>query len=269
MDNKAFIESGILETYALGMASAEDKAEVERRAREEPEIRTALREVQLSLEKLATAQALAPPAALRNHILGATTGQQTTTIGSPASSNRMGRKSSSRLLAIAAMVLLLLSLGLNLVQYNKLQRATDLLTETERRLGRMEQEKQVLTTNYQKIHNSLEVIHDTSNASFRMKSVEGRQPGLLATVLWNPQSKDVYLDITALPSPPAGKQYQLWAMKDGQPVDMGVFETGADTGLQQMGKIDSAEAFAVTLEPKGGSPKPSLEEMYVYGTPST
>ena len=28
----------------------------------------------------------------------------------------------------------------------------------------------------------------------------------------------------ALPAPPSGKQYQLWALKDGNPIDMGVFD---------------------------------------------
>ena len=69
---------------------------------------------------------------------------------------------------------------------------------------------------------------------------------------------------------PADKQYQLWALKDGQPIDMGVFDpVTPEDGLLEMGRVPGADAFAVTLEPRGGSANPTLEEMYVYGTPAT
>ena len=76
------------------------------------------------------------------------------------------------------------------------------------------------------------------------------------------------LDVKKLPAPPPDKDYQLWALKDGQPIDMGVFRmvTEANT-LLEVGQVPKVEAFAVTLEPKGGSVSPNLEEIYVYGTP--
>jgi len=48
------------------------------------------------------------------------------------------------------------------------------------------------------------------------------------------------------------KQYQLWAQIDGQMVDLGVFEHNDQ--LQRLKTTQKAEAFVITIEPRGGSP---------------
>jgi anti-sigma-K factor RskA len=62
---------------------------------------------------------------------------------------------------------------------------------------------------------------------------------------------------------PPGKQYQLWAIVDGKPVDAGM--VGDCEGLCKMKVINRAEAFAITLEKEGGSSAPTLTAMYVMG----
>ncbi len=42
-----------------------------------------------------------------------------------------------------------------------------------------------------------------------------------ATVYWNTVSKDVYVLQNSMPKAPSGKQYQLWAIVNGKPVDAG------------------------------------------------
>ncbi len=65
---------------------------------------------------------------------------------------------------------------------------------------------------------------------------------------------------------PSGKQYQLWAIVEDKPASMGVFDAVADTSkLQEVSYVENAQAYAVTLEPRGGSETPTLEQMYVVG----
>jgi anti-sigma-K factor RskA len=66
-------------------------------------------------------------------------------------------------------------------------------------------------------------------------------------------------------TPPAGKQYQLWAIVDGKPVDAGMIDLNQPIVFQQMKTINSAQAFAVTIENVGGSATPSLETMCLLG----
>ena len=88
----------------------------------------------------------------------------------------------------------------------------------------------------------------------------------LAIVYWNEVKRFAYLDVVALPEAPSNKQYQLWAIVNGKPTDMGVFDlTAPGGGLQSVPFVENPQAFAVTLEPKGGSPVPSLDQMYVIG----
>ncbi len=74
---------------------------------------------------------------------------------------------------------------------------------------------------------------------------------------------EVYIDAINLPPLAAGKQYQLWGIVNGQPVDAGIFDPV--DGLISMKQLQDAAAFAVTIEPIGGSQVPTLDTMVVIG----
>jgi anti-sigma-K factor RskA len=87
-------------------------------------------------------------------------------------------------------------------------------------------------------------------------------------VAFSPQKSEVMIDVASLkmPTNDPQHQYQLWALVNGKPVDLGVFDAKADSaGMIKMKAINSAEAFAVTLEPKGGSINPTMEQMMLMG----
>jgi len=89
-------------------------------------------------------------------------------------------------------------------------------------------------------------------------------PDAMATVYWNKSTSESYLMIQNLKVLSKEQQYQLWAIVDGKPVDMGVFDSGK--GLHRMGDVEgTATAFAVTIEPRGGKPAPTMETMQVFG----
>ncbi len=57
---------------------------------------------------------------------------------------------------------------------------------------------------------------------------------------------------------PAGHDYELWAIRGAAPVSLGIIQTD-DQGrailrLENVGEPDTLNAFAVSLEPAGGSP---------------
>ncbi|HUP12705.1 MAG TPA: anti-sigma factor, partial [Niastella sp.] len=104
----------------------------------------------------------------------------------------------------------------------------------------------------------------------KMAALNGTEhaPQAHATIFWDTAStKDVYLMISNLPQPASDKQYQLWAMLNGQPINLGVFdmEIRQERLLVKMQNVQQAQAFAITLEPKGGSVNPTMP-MYVMGS---
>ncbi len=70
-----------------------------------------------------------------------------------------------------------------------------------------------------------------------------------------------------LPKTDEAHEYQLWALVDGRPVSLGIFGSSenAKEAVKQMEAIEKAQAFAVTIEPRGGSVNPTMEKMVVMG----
>lgn len=262
MNVKDYIESGIIESYVLGMLSEAEAAEVEQKAQEHPAVRQAIKEQKNTMGNFSQAYAVAPPAHLRSKILAAATGKEEAKVKTEKSPSK------KQPWAIAATVLLLISAGFNFVQYQRAEEIKENLMLTEFRLVEMENQQQVMAVKLENIQEDYYALRDTATTRFIMKSVPGRENNLRADIYWNASSEIVYLDVKYLPDAPTGKDYQLWALKDGKPIDMGVFKSELNLDeLFEVGRVDGADAFAVTLEPEGGSENPTLEEMYVYGEP--
>jgi len=116
-----------------------------------------------------------------------------------------------------------------------------------------------------KFSSQFSVINDVATKKIILKGVASF-PDTKAVVYWNVENGKVFIDPANLPEVPADKQYQLWALLDGKPVDAGVFDIGKDSvWLQEAKNISKAQAFAVTLEQKGGVSTPTLSAMYVMG----
>ncbi|MEO6221544.1 MAG: hypothetical protein ABIO81_14010, partial [Ginsengibacter sp.] len=75
MNIKDTISSGLLELYALGLASPEQTDEVETIIAQHHEVKLELEEIQKSLETYAQAHAVEPPASVREKIFSRVTSQ--------------------------------------------------------------------------------------------------------------------------------------------------------------------------------------------------
>jgi len=269
LETKAYIESGILESYVLHITSEQERQEVECMSKIYPEIRTELTELELSMEQYAHAFATPPPDALREKVLAAMQ-QVTQENASPKEAvpvTTVVPMTPYKLrfqLAAAATILLLLG------SFFYYQQTTSQLEETNGKLTQLEQNTAVLKETGEASEAArallladMKILKDTANRSIKMAGV-GTHTDALATVYWD--GKQTYLDVQQLPVPSEEKQYQLWAIVEGVPVDAGTFEVIAGSMvLQKMKPIENAQAFAVTLETKGGNPVPTLEAMYVVG----
>lgn len=67
-----------------------------------------------------------------------------------------------------------------------------------------------------------------------------------------------------MPPVPEGKTYQIWVIKGDTPRPSGLFEPKGDSVVAVLEKpVEGADAVAVTVEPEGGSKKPTTEPMLV------
>ena len=113
----------------------------------------------------------------------------------------------------------------------------------------------------------MDVMHRSSIKMVSLKGMEAA-PGALTTVFWDSTSHNVYLLINNLPIPASDKQYQIWALLDGKPIDLGMIQNEyfihQKSLLIKAQNVEKAQAFAITLEKKGGNPTPQ-GQMIVLG----
>ena len=169
--------------------------------------------------------------------------------------------------AIAASVALLLSLVGNAMLYNRWKQASTDLVALQDNQTRVASTTQVLQRDLASSRQQLHILR--SPDEYRLVALAGTptHPQAHARVLFSKSEHRVYLDVQQLPALPEGKQYQLWALDKGKPVDAGMLTAATASGdsLQQMKDIASAQTFAMTIEPTGGSVNPTLNTMTVVG----
>ena len=90
-------------------------------------------------------------------------------------------------------------------------------------------------------------------------------PKSSANIYWDSTSSNVFLVVKNMPKLPSDQQYQLWALIDNKPKDLGVFDATDDKVILKMKNTQKAQAFAITIEQKGGSPSPTLKKMQSLG----
>jgi anti-sigma-K factor RskA len=118
----------------------------------------------------------------------------------------------------------------------------------------------------------LDVIR-SNQMQVAVMSGQAADPSGYGKIIWDPVRKMAILHVNSLPPAPAGKDYQLWVIRDKTPIDAGVFQVKGNRKDGELYRIDNLaegdrsriNAFAVTLEPKGGLPKPS-GAMYLLGS---
>ena len=70
------------------------------------------------------------------------------------------------------------------------------------------------------------------------------------------------LVVENMPPVPEGKTYQIWVIEDDVPKPSGLFEPNQDSVAAVVEQpLDGGDVVAVTVEPEGGSPKPTSEPM--------
>ncbi|GAC1428778.1 MAG: hypothetical protein NVSMB7_05560 [Chitinophagaceae bacterium] len=272
MNIQEYISSGNVESCVLGLASHEEQLEFEQLCSTHAELRQAKEVFERSLEQHALDNALPPPATLKQTIwndLNLDTAsaasivnrQPADKISQPLTPVRS--INFAKLLAAASIILLAGSTLLNFYFYSQYRNSAAKLDELIASNQQLAGNNNVMQAKLQQYQTSFEKMKDPNMAVIAMKG-QPVAPQSLTTVYWDKQTKDVYLMVNSLPQPAAGKQYQLWAIVDGKPVDAGMLDTGAYDGLVKMKNIPQAQAFAITLENTGGSKTPTVP-IYVMG----
>lgn len=266
MNIKEYISSGIIESYVLGLASDAERQEFEALCRQYPELVEARDRFERQLEAELLADAPAPPVFLKERVLEALEAES----ANPAPALAASRPAQVRPInpwkwAAAACVLLAAGSLYWAVSTNRRLEHLEQTVTAQNPGDSLRQQLQATRGELAELKHEAEMLRNPNLKMTSLQSVPTAPTRSHVAVFWDSTSKDVYLMIQNLPAPAADKQYQLWALIDKKPVDLGVFELRQDKLMVKMKNVQNAQAFAITLEPKGGSPSPTLQNMYVYG----
>jgi anti-sigma-K factor RskA len=225
----------LLGPYALDAVSLEEHEAFEQHLHTCSACREELEGLQATAARLGAAAAAAPSAELRDRVMDAIarTPQErprvATVIPGP------WRRWAPRLLAAAAVLAVVTSLGAFLVERGRVQDLTSQQAAVSAVLAANDAEDQALEL----------------DGGARLRVVSSQSLGQAVVV-----SAD-------MPAAGDDKDYEIWSVGDEGPESVGLMEpdTDGDAKVQLLDGLDDATALAITVEPEGGSPsgQPSTE----------
>jgi len=289
------IDEGMQEqaaAYALGALNADELKAFEVSLRVDPELRALVRELRAVTEALAgTVPALEPSAAVKERLLleidprggtgakatqaqpprRALGGPRDAAVGEPVS-GPAGRP-------VQAWIPWAVAAGMAVLSVAFLWQSTSLRSQLAVQAGRINE----LTASAELAHAESAELRLTvaklreSNrlASFRialLDSLLAGAPTAIAVSVWDNERQDGVFIVRNLKPLPSDKDYQLWIIdpKYPSPVDAGVFQVNAKGAVREDFRaklpIQTANQFAVTIEPKGGAAVPNTKAMVLAGS---
>lgn len=260
------------------------RAEVERYAAEYPEIRAELFGIEIALEAYAEANAKPLNKALLGTLLAdinnpdtpsANTGQPVAKAtndikGSPTpppAKPTTATGSTNWLPWVLAALAGALALYFFLTKQSKTAEMQEWTDELQDEFNTLRDDCDATETALVAAEQRLRALTNPATRSIPLGGTDNA-PESSAIVFYNQELDRTIFQAGNLPAPPAGKQYQLWALDaEGTPIDLGVLalDLEADT-LLDVDFIENASAFAITLEDEGGKPAPDLTQLQVIGT---
>jgi anti-sigma-K factor RskA len=254
-----YISSGIIESYVLGLASPEERAEFEGMCMQYPELVAARTEFELTLEKQLLRDVSAAPRDVKEKVMSLVNLESSinqTKIITMQSSNANRGSSSLRWVAAASVILFL---GFGFLAY-KYYSQTGELKEANKNL---EARIQATDSTLNELALEQKIMRDPNVAVVNM--VPTTQSQSTASIYWDSTSANVYMVVKNMPTLPSDKQYQLWALIDGKPKDLGLFDVGDKKVILKMNNTQKADAFAITIENRGNTGGPNLEQLQNMG----
>jgi anti-sigma-K factor RskA len=264
METKEYIESGILELYVFGALTDAETAEVAKMAQQYSEIQAEI----LSIEKaiMTLNFSMSPKLSADNYsriktkIFDNNEGIiQMNTDSESSSSNWKSYMGWAAALVFAA--------GIG-YQYMNTQKIENQVVSIEKEKSKLKTDLNSLELKNINAEQVLAVVRDQNNTVVPLAG-QAIAPEAKAKIYWNKETQVVYVDASGLPEPPEGMEYQIWSLKMNPltPTSIGMLADfkNNESKLFAVNSTQGAEAFGITLEPKGGSLTPTMDQLYTLG----
>lgn len=260
MENKEYLESGILELYVYGLLSESENDEVTAMSNKNPEIKTEILSIEKAIINLSSSFSPFISHSQFEKIKSQLQLKHNKVVTMTPTTNW------STYVGWAAAIIFLCGIG---YQYLKLNQVNNQVVNIEREKSVLKENELKLETRNKETQTALNVVRDETNTLVNCAG-QAAAPTAKAKIYWNKQTQVVYVDASGLPEPPEGKEYQIWSLKllpQLTPTSIGMLANfkASTSKVFAVDKTGDAEAFGITLEPAGGSKTPTMEQLYTLG----
>jgi len=262
------ISSGLLESYVLGTASAAEIEQVNDLCKKDPSLIKEIESIEEALIKYSSQSAETINTDLKHKIelkLFSLNEHE-----APNEATIIPFKDQSKVirlykLGIAASIIFFITSVVYIFSLQeKLNKTSDKLAQINTLKISADEELLEQQASLIMLSSKLDILSDPKVKTITLNGMNSLA-SKSALVHWNSTTNDVYFNAKALPASPGDKQYQLWAIVDGKPVDIGMIDSGSDSTFQKMKAVKNVQAFAVTIEKIGGNATPTMETMCLLG----
>ncbi|WP_194776077.1 anti-sigma factor [Pararhodonellum marinum] len=268
MDIQAYISSGKLELFVLGELSEREREEVLEMAKKHPQVKKELEEIETAMFAFDNQSGPKPSSAVKAKIFE--------TLDNEVFEEKIDKKKNTttpvvplqpwKTYAAAASIVALIASVLAIYFASRYYQVDSRLTALIQDQAVMAEEVDQYKVRFQEADAQLETLlaGDFDRIPMTGEGFEIQQDARV-DVFWDKNKQEVWISVNNLSSIDEDKDYQLWAIGEDGPLGIGLVSAGEKLSLQQMKAVSDAGAFAITIEPKGGSESPTLENLVVIG----
>ena len=248
-----FLNSGLLEKYLLGDTTTDETSMVESYISKYPEVQNFYNTLQYNLEIVAKSNAVEAPKGILNTILDELDEKPVVQLITTK------KYKSWYKFSIAASIAALMFAGTSYLFYEQNQR---LNKENQVVVDEIFDLRSDIEANNKKLDNVMDKFMELNDPNTYKYIMQGnnRAKNLKTVAYINPKEKTSMIDVVSLPKLPEEQCYQIWAELQGKMVSLGIL-TEADRQLRIIPYTENALALNITIEPKGGNTRASLENM--------
>lgn len=277
---QAFIASGILEKYALGMTSEDENRDILEMASQHMEVKEELRVIRKTLKQYILSHQVMPPPTLKEQVLN---NNNSVSVAAPIRNgqpSRVKNASSKRpsntkrkkgtglnissliagLLAFALLAACYVAYSFYQVAKNAEAAIATAQVETEKVQKELDAQREVTANTEAK----LGFYTDPNNELIMMKGSR-RAPGSKATIYWNDANKAGFIDIVNLPIVKEGRVPILWNSGTVRSVKLGVLKANQTGELTPIDYMEDATMFYVTEEENAEVERPNRSRVLMRG----
>lgn len=276
MDIQAYISSGKLELFVLGDLNETEQQEVLAMAKKYPEINQEIIAIEDAMLAIDQASAVSPSPKLKKKIFDTLESEDKPPIPlSPEEEKVVAEKANIKVVstsnpwktfAVAASVVAVISVGAAVYYANQYFDVEQRFAIAMQQNAVLAEEMQTSQVKLKELNSGMERFITGDFEKIPMKGEDfPMQKDAAVDVFWDKDSKEVLLSVNQLASLDPNNDYQLWAIGEEGPIGIGLVNSGIKFDLQVMDVASDAQAFAITIEPKGGSESPTLEKLVVLG----